>query len=384
MNMLLLTMIAMLLATGMGAALVGSIKVPLARRLAIDEARVGGLVSLFGFTLVPVIFAAGFLTDLAGRQVVLITGSVLLATSLGVLAAARSYLAALAGVVLLSAGWSLEINVGNVLTPLAFSAEARGMSYATNMSNMLFGIGAFVTPLMTAVLMRRLALPAALACLAAFALLPGLLSLGVDFGAITPATPGSAQAAAPETASVLADPLLWWCGLALFFYGPLEASMAAWTTTYLGAQGYRETAAAGLLSAFWLTFVAARLATALLLPKGHDAALILELSLVSTLVLAGMVVARGRLLPGTMVLAAGAAFGPIFPTLVAILLSHVPAAQHGRAVGLLFAIGGVGWALIPIVIGACARKYGVRRAFTVAVAAAAALSGVALLLLIRR
>lgn len=379
--MLRLMMIAMLLATGMGAALVGSIKVPLARRLQIDEARVGGLVSIFGFTLVPVIFAAGFLTDLAGRQLVLIAGSLLLCASLGLLATARAYPAALAAVVLLSAGWSLQINVGNVLTPLAFSAEQSGMAYATNLGNMVFGIGAFATPLAVALLMRRLSLPATLTCLAAMALLPGVLAVGVEFPALTPpATAAPDMPAAPAVANVLVDPLLWWCGLALFFYGPLEASMAAWTTTYLGSQGYPESAAAGLLSAFWLTFVAARLTTALVLPPGYDSALILALALVSTAVLAGMVLARGRVVPGAMVLAAGAAFGPIFPTLVAILLNHVPAAQHGRAVGLLFAIGGIGWALIPIVIGACARRYGVRRAFTVAVAAAAALSGISLVL----
>lgn len=383
MNALLLTMISMQLATGMGAALVGSVKVPLARRLSIDEARVGGLVSLFGFTLVPVIFAAGFLTDLVGRHAVLLVGSTLLAASLVVLGAARSYLAALAGVVLLSSGWSLLINVGNVLTPAAFSADTRGMSYATNISNMIFGIGAFATPLAAALLMRRLALPATLTSFSAFALLPALLSWGIDFAAFSPASASSTEPAAPATANVLADPLLWWCGLALFFYGPLEASMAAWTTTYLGGQGYRETAAAGLLSAFWLTFVASRLLAALVLPPSHDTALILGLSLISVAVLAAMVLARGHAVPGAMVISAGAAFGPIFPSLVAILLNHVPEAQRGRAVGLLFAIGGVGWALIPIVIGACARKYGVRRAFAVAVGAAAALSGIALVLMAR-
>jgi len=46
-------MIAALLVSGMGVALLGSVKVPLARRLQIDEARVGGLVSIFGFTMIP-------------------------------------------------------------------------------------------------------------------------------------------------------------------------------------------------------------------------------------------------------------------------------------------------------------------------------------------
>src|SRR5688572_27447910 len=104
-----------------------------------DEARVGGLVSIFGFAMIPVILTAGFLTDLAGRQVVLIGGGVLLAASLALLAWARAYPAALAAVILMSTGWALLINAGNVLTPLAFGGS---IAYATNLANVFFGIGA--------------------------------------------------------------------------------------------------------------------------------------------------------------------------------------------------------------------------------------------------
>src|SRR5262245_6936307 len=91
-------MVAALLVSGMGVALLGSVKVPLARRLQIDEARVGGLVSLFGFVVIPVILTAGFLTDQLGRQAVFLSGSVLLAASLALLAWARTYPLALAAV----------------------------------------------------------------------------------------------------------------------------------------------------------------------------------------------------------------------------------------------------------------------------------------------
>src|SRR5262249_51920687 len=162
-------MVAALLAGGMGVALLGGVKVPWARRLQIDEARVGGLVSLFGFTLAPVIFTAGFLTDLAGRHVVLTAGCLLMTASLGLLAAARSYLTALAAVVVLSGGWALLINVGNVLTPLAFPGD---IAYATNLANVFFGIGAFLTPLGISVLLRRVPFPTTVGLLGALCLLP--------------------------------------------------------------------------------------------------------------------------------------------------------------------------------------------------------------------
>src|SRR5262245_33354846 len=242
--------VAALLVSGMGVALLGSVKVPLARRLRIDEARVGGLVSVFGFTLIPVILTAGFLTDLVGRQVVLIGGTALLAASLGLLAWAKAYPVALGAVILLSTGCALLINVGNVLTPLAFPG---GMAYATNLANVFFGAGAFLTPLGVAFLIRRTSLPFAVGLLGALSLLPGAMAVGVDFS--VPAPAGSADAAGePGTGALLGDPVLWLCGLALFFYGPLEASVGAWATTYLGDKGLGEGTASGLLSAFWLTY----------------------------------------------------------------------------------------------------------------------------------
>ena len=81
MTLLLPMTVASLLVSGMGVAILGSIKVPLARRLDIDEARVGGMVSVFGFVMIPVVFTAGFLTDLLGKQGVLMGGSLLMAAS---------------------------------------------------------------------------------------------------------------------------------------------------------------------------------------------------------------------------------------------------------------------------------------------------------------
>src|SRR5437764_5296581 len=189
MTMLLTLMIAVLLVTGMGAALLGSVKLPLASRLKIDEARVGGLVSLFGLIMIPVILTAGFLTDHFGGRVVLLSGSIFLGLSLVVLAAARTYPLALTAVVLLSAGWSLLINVGNVLTPHAFPGS---MPFKTNLANVLFGLGALLTPVALAALVRRGSLPAALSVAAALALVPAGLALAVDFDALGFASPADA------------------------------------------------------------------------------------------------------------------------------------------------------------------------------------------------
>jgi fucose permease len=384
MTLFQVSMVAALLIGGMGVALLGTIKVALAGRLQIDEAKVGGLVSLFGFTMIPVILTAGFLTDLMGRQVVFVSGSVLMAVSLVALGAARSYLAALAAVILFSAAWSLLINVGNVLTPLAFpSADPRDTTYATNLANVFFGLGAFLTPLGVLWLIRRSSLPLALSFVGGLALAPALLSLGLDFDTLQPGG-GSEATAAESTLQLLRDPMLWLFGLGLFFYGPLEASLAAWATTYLGEHGVKEGAAATLLSVFWLAFMAARLATAFLLPPGAETVLIVVLGLLGAGLLLTMVLTGERGVAILLVPTAGFVLGPVFPTMIGMLLAHFAPAVQGRAVGLFFAIGGIGWTLLPIFIGMLARRTGVRRAFVLAVWFALGLAAVGWALRIMR
>src|SRR5262245_20472832 len=193
-------MIALLLITGMCLALLGSIKVPLARRLQLDEARVGGLISIFGFTLIPIMLTVGFLTDQFGPQNVLIGGSLLLVASLALLASAKGYPTALAAVILLCAGWTLLVVVGNVLTPKAFPSD--NIAYATNLANVFFGIGAFLTPLFVVSLLRRSSLPVVVGLLGALSMVPGLFAVGVDFSGLTPARDPTAPTG-PGTAELL-------------------------------------------------------------------------------------------------------------------------------------------------------------------------------------
>ena len=159
--------------------------------------------------------------------------------------------------------------------------------------------------------------------------------------------------------------------------------MAAWATTYLGDRGMAEGRAATTLSGFWLAFMCSRLATALIvarfpLPPGGDTLLIIVLSVLCVLVWAGAVLSRGRVTAGTMVVLAGLVFGPIFPTIVGVLIGHVnqniDPVLGGRAVGLFFMTGGIGWSVIPILIGAYARKTTIQRGFLIAVAAAVGLT----------
>ena len=348
------------------------------RRLGIDESRVGGLVSAFGFVMIPVVLLMGVLIDLLGKEAVLVSGSLLMACALAVLARSKAYWQALLGVLLLSAGWATSINVLNVLMPSTFHGSH---VYATNVGNSLFGLGAFLTPVVAAFLIRRTGFTSGLLTLAAFALAFGLLALGSHFPQVV--QNDSMGSTTAQAASFWSNRVMWLCAWALFFYLPLEATMAAWFTTYLGDNGVKESTASALLSAFWLAFVVSRLSVAfnlLQLPPASEASVILVASLAGTALLAGVVLGHGAWLAGMLVIAAGLAFGPIFPTLMAVLLSHCEPATHGRAVGLFFALGGLGWTTIPVLIGAYARRTNIQRAFRIAVAAACGLVAIAFVL----
>ncbi len=380
MDLLQPMMILGLLAGGMGVALLGSIKVALARKLDIDEARVGGMVSMFGFAMIPVILFVGFLTDLVGPQPVVVGGAILMSGSLILLGRAQGYWSALLGVLLLSASWSALVNVLNVLIPFAFSGH--GLAYATNLANTYFGLGAFLTPLVIIYLLRKLSLSPAMMVLAAVVVAIAVLGMGVDYGAMTPAAKeGAAKTAEAGMAELLNNPIMWLCALAMLFYAPMEATMAAWATTFLGDKGVSEGFASTLLSGFWLAFMLARLITAFCLPPGNEALFILGLALAAIALWIGAVWTVGRVMAVAVVILAGLIFGPVFPTIIAVLLGNVEPSLHGRAVGLFFAVGGIGWTVIPMMIGAYARKTSVQRGFVVAVAAAVGLSIVALALL---
>ncbi len=382
MDLLQPMMILGLLAGGMGVALLGSIKVALAKKLEIDEARIGGMVSMFGFAMIPVILSVGFLTDKIGPQPIIVGGAILMAGSLILLGRAKGYGAALLGVLLLSASWSALINAINVLVPMAFSGH--GLAYATNLANTYFGLGAFLTPLVIIYLLNRLKLSSATMILAAVVVAIAVLAMGVDYGALAPAA-AKEVAAQPVVqagmAELLSNPVMWLCALAMLFYAPMEATMAAWATTYVGDKGASEKFASTLLSGFWLAFLISRLVTAFCLPAGNETFFILGLALASIALWVGAVCAAGRMMAATVVILAGLILGPLFPTIIAVLLGNVEPSLHGRAVGLFFAVGGIGWSVVPIMIGAYARKTSVQRGFLFAVGAAVGLTVVSLALL---
>ena len=386
MNLNLTVMQSLALAiAGMCHALIGSVKVPLAKQLEIPESRVGQLISVFGFTLIPMAFAAGYFADTVGRNLVVEAGFVLVIISVLVLATLKSYKMALVSILLLGTGWSALVNVLNALQGPAFlsrdDVSVVNLPFAMNLGDFIFGMGAFIMPIVVTVMIKKAGLKTTFVSFAALIAVPLVLCFSIDLNEYVQefdslksdvATTASSDVAVATEAvepkelgfgDLFSDSIVLLCCFAFFFHVPVEACMGAWATTLMMDRGTTESKATSLLSVFWLAFTVSRLIAALLLPAGSHELAIIGFAVVLLVVVYGLIKSQKAESTNILVVTAGLILGPIFPILIAFLVGHVDVSLQGRAIGLFFCIGGIGWALIPFLVGRQADKNGLQKSF---------------------
>ena len=367
---------------GMCHALIGSVKVPLAKQLDIDESRIGQLISVFGFTLIPMAFAAGYFADEVGRNPVVEVGFILVILSVIVLATLKSYKMALVSILLLGTGWSALVNVLNALQGPAFlsreDVKAENLPFAMNLGDFIFGMGAFIMPIVITFMIKNVGLKKTFVSFAAVVAVPLVLCFSIDLDTYvdefdslkkTAATTEVIDNETTDTpqelgyADLFGDAVVMLCCLAFFFHVPVEACVGAWATTLMMDRGTKEAKATGLLSVFWLSFTVSRLIAALTLPAGSHEVAIIGFATVLLAVVYGLIESKKANTTNVLVIAAGLILGPIFPILIAFLVGHVDVSLQGRAIGLFFCIGGIGWALVPFLVGRQAVKSGLQKSF---------------------
>ena len=363
---------------GMCHSLLGSIKVPLADRLNIKEDKVGALVSAFGFTMIPMAFAAGIMADEIGRDLVMGIALGIMICSVLVLANAKTYTAAVIAVLLLGTGWSALVNVLNALQGpafLPFFGKDAPLSSAMNLGDFVFGAGAFVMPIATAFLLVKVGLKKTFSWFAVLMAISLVCVFFVDWEVLKPDT---TQVIDNWLMVLLTDPVVLICCIAFFFHVPTEACVALWATTLMKDRGVTDGKASTLLSVFWLVFTVSRLVAALLMPAGMDHTILIVLAMTCTAATLGLALSRSQQTTVRWIILLGAIMGPIFPILIAQLVGHVggniDAQLIGRAIGLFFCIGGIGWALMPLIVGKVAVKVSVQKAFFLISAGAACLT----------
>ena len=368
---------------GMCHSLLGSIKVPLANKLNIKEDKVGALVSAFGFTMIPMAFVAGIMADEIGRELVMGIALGIMICSVLVLANAKTYTAAVIAVLLLGTGWSALVNVLNTLQGAAFLrffADNTPLSSAMNLGDFVFGAGAFVMPIATAFLLVKVGLKKTFSWFAVLMAISLVFVFFVDWESLKPVTTTVID---DWLTMLLTDPVVLICCIAFFFHVPTEACVALWATTLMKDRGVTDRNASTLLSVFWLTFTFSRLVAALLMPVGMDHMIVIILAVICTVATLGLALSRSQKITVGWIILLGAIMGPIFPILIAQLYGHVHNINEqlvGRAVGLFFCIGGIGWALMPLIAGKVAAKTSIQKAFFLISVGAACLTVLTIIL----
>lgn len=352
-------------------SILGSIKLKLAETLNIDDTKVGRLISAMMFTCLAAVLVVGPLTDTFGYGIIALIGFALACISVFTLASAKNYSTALVACLILGIAAMCANTVGNTLGPtVLFNGE--NAPRASNLLNVFFGIGAFITPLIIAMLLKGMGYKKTVGLIGVILFLPILLVV-VTMKQLPVPEAGFNVA---KALGLLTNPVVLVGGLALFCYIALESSMAGFVSTYLKDHDFSDEKATTYLSGFWIALMAARLITAIFLTKIDPAMLVPVLALLATIAIAIMIAAKnsGAGIFGTLL--AGFAFGPIFPTLVGVCFAKTDAIAQGTAgsvFGLLFAIGLFGGILVPPIIGNYTAKTSIRKGLQVALAVSIAL-----------
>lgn len=210
---------------GMCFSLLGSISVKLMPRLKIDAGKFGSLISVFMLSCLVASLIIGVVIDSVGYKPVAIFGFVVTALCIFLLAYGKSFGMALAPCLLLGFGAMALNTAGNTLIPVVLYGGTNPAA-ASNLGNVFFGLGLFLTPLIVSFLFRKVSYENAISVLAVIVLAPVIL-------AIMAAYPESqAGFALSDAFALLGKPAVLVAAAVLFCYMSLETSFSNWLPSF--------------------------------------------------------------------------------------------------------------------------------------------------------
>lgn len=362
---------------GISFSVLGALKLDLTKKLNIDDAQFGKLISTLMFSSIIIVLAFGPLVDMFGYKPIAIMGFILGAAGIFILISAKSYGVALLSCIVLGVG-AMCLNLGNTLiTMVLFGGQ--NPAAASNFGNVFFGVGAFITPLLVGILLGRLGYRGTGIVIAVILLLPVIVAVIATYPALIKA--GVTFGQALESAfGLLANPVIIVSALALFCYIGLEVSMGGFITTYLTGIGFGSKPANMVLSGFWIALMVARLINSAFITPEIGAWVIQVLAILATVSIALMVFAKSKAAGALFVIITGFAFGPIFPTIVGVTFSKIDLSLYGSAFGIIFAVGLLGGTIIPAAIGSISKGWTIQKSLMIAMAAALVLFIIAIVM----
>ncbi len=375
---------------GMSFALLGSISVKLMPRVKIDESKFGTLISTFMFTCLVASLVIGVVTDAVGYKWVAVIGFAATAGCILWLARSRNYVSVMLGCVLLGIGAMALNTAGNVMAPqVIFSGKDPAI--ASNLANVFFGLGLFLTPLIVSFLFRKTSYEVTISILGFIVLLPAVIAF------MAGGYPqSSARLDIAAAVGLLKEPAVIVAAFVLFCYIALEASFCNWLPSFGKEVSKKQNPsidddaadASGqmLLSIFAISMMAGRLITSLVPARiGLDLAsvggwLIAGSALTGAVVIFIMLDCRKSGYAKVLAAAAGLVFGPCFPTTVGVTFSKFQPEIYGSVFGIIFAVGLAGAVIIPKMMGNIAKGASVQKSLKMLLFACAALLVLAIIL----
>lgn len=344
---------------GLCFSLWGAISVKLMPRLGIDKGQFGSLISLFMGSCLVLSLVMGVILDRVGYMPVAVFGFAMVSCCLFLLAYARAYPAVLAVCVLLGAGAMALNAAGNTLATRVFF-DGKNPAAASNLTNVFFGAGILLTPLVVSFLFRRTTYERTLATLGIVVLLPIAAALTASYPA------SNAAFAFSQALGLLGEPGLWMGGLVLFCCFSLDTTLKSWLPS-LGkevigqAHPEREVGAVDAAALRLLVWFGAGMMLSRFLASNIPFITEQGVWFVSVAGVASgaVILALTRTANSTQVLvlavAAGFIFGLSFPTTLGVTFAKFPKEVRGSVFGILFAIGLLGSVIMPKAIGNLAR-----------------------------
>ena len=375
---------------GMCFSLLGSISVKLMPRLKIDAGKFGTLISTFMFSCLIASLLIGVVSDAIGFKWIAVIGFVATAICIFILATGKTYSAVMLPCILLGIGAMAMNTAGNVMaTKVLF--DGKDPAAASNLANVFFGLGLFLTPLIVSFLFRKTKYEVAVSTLGVIIILPVIIAL---LAKGYPASNAKLDVAA--AVKLLAEPGVLVAAFVLFCYIALESSFCNWLPSFGKEVALKENAnvdasiadASGqrLLSFFAIAMMVGRLATGLLPAQiGFDLTTNGGWVIAGAAVIAGvaiflMMTCASGAMAKILAILAGLSFAPVFPTTVGVTFSKFSPDVHGSIFGIIFAVGLAGAVIIPKMMGNVAKGASIQKSLKLLLPACLALIILAIIL----
>ena len=355
---------------GIITAIIGALKLDITKKLDIDNVKVGGLISAIMFTQTIMVLIVGPLVDVYGAKLFAIIGYVVSFVGAFLFINAKSYKIAFIGSIFLGAGASCLTTIANVLGVVVLFGGSNPPA-AISLATTFFGLGAFFTPFIIGILLKKVGYKVTGNLISVIVLLP------IFFAIVAQGFPNvQAGFEISQAFGLLTKNIVIICSLVLFCYVGLEISMGGWVSSYASEIGFSDRGANLALSSYWICLMFARLTTAgfgikpLVTPEiGIKVAMVL--AVLAIIVIGFLTIVKSKSLALLGIALMGLIFGPIYPNLLGVTLGNPSVVSVvGSAYGIIQAIGLLGASIIPAAIGVYSKGKTIQKSFKIAVVTA--------------